>query len=34
MSPAQLDAELAAAGLTVLEHGDLSPPSMDSGIER
>ena len=34
MSPAQLDDELAAAGLTVLERGNLSPPSMESGIER
>lgn len=32
MSPAQLDDELAAAGLTVLERGDLSPPSMEGSM--
>lgn len=32
MSPAQLDDELAAAGLTVLERGNLSPPSMEGSM--
>ncbi len=33
MSPSQLEDELDAAGLKVMEVGDISPPSMETWVQ-